>query len=109
MKTPWLRPRAERDLIDATRHYRRKGGEALAARVFDAALDTLALLAERPAIGSPRLGQLCDIPDLRTWPVKGFPLVWLYFEAARHLDVVRLLGKRRDLAALLTDDDFLRH
>lgn len=106
MKTPRLRPQAERDLIGAARYYRDQDGEALAGRFFDTALEALALLAETPAIGSPRLGQLCDIPGLRTWPVGGFPFVWLYFEAPAHLDVVRLLGKRQDLAALLTDEDF---
>jgi toxin ParE1/3/4 len=38
---------------------------------------------------------------LRTWRIKGFPLIWFYFERADHLDVVRLLGERQDVVALL--------
>ncbi len=30
---------------------------------------------------------------------------WLYFEAEGHLDVVRLLGDRQDIAAIFTAKD----
>lgn len=30
---------------------------------------------------------------------------WFYFEAENHLDVVRLLGDRQDIATLLTGAD----
>jgi toxin ParE1/3/4 len=33
--------------------------------------------------------------------VAGFPLLWCYFEREAHLEVVRLLGERQDLAAIL--------
>lgn len=33
-----------------------------------------------------------------------FPLLWCYFERGDHLDVVRLLGERRDVAAILGDE-----
>jgi toxin ParE1/3/4 len=32
-----------------------------------------------------------------------FPLVWCHFERGDLLDVVRLLGERQDLAAILGD------
>ena len=55
-------------------------------------------------MGSPRLGQLCEIPGLRSWRVIDFPMQWLYFEAEDHLDVVRLLGDRQDIVAVLIAD-----
>jgi toxin ParE1/3/4 len=55
-------------------------------------------------MGSPRLGLLCDVPGLRTWPVKGFPVIWFYFDNDDHLDIVRLLGERQDLLSILTSD-----
>jgi toxin ParE1/3/4 len=58
-----------------------------------------------PALGSPRQAQLCGIPGLRCWRVADFPLQWLYFEAGDHLDVVRLLGERRDIVDILTKCD----
>ncbi|MBT2326998.1 type II toxin-antitoxin system RelE/ParE family toxin [Variovorax paradoxus] len=96
---------AEDDLVEAARHYAREGGVALGARMFDAALAALKPIQRMPAMGSPRLGLLCEIPGLRAWRVKGFPLQWLYFEAEDHLDVIRLLGDRQDIAAILTEED----
>ena len=54
-----------------------------------------------PGIGSPKLGKLLGIPGLRTWRVAKFPLLWCYFEGGDHLDMVRLLGERQDIAAIL--------
>jgi len=91
--------------VEAARHYAREGGVALGERMFDAALAALKPIQRMPAMGSPRLGLLCEIPGLRAWRVKGFPMQWLYFEAEDHLDVIRLLGDRQDIAAILTGED----
>jgi len=82
--------------------YASEAGLQLAERMFDAALAALKPIERMPAIGSPRFGQLCDIPGLRAWRVEGFPAQWLYFELDDHLDVVRLLGDRQDIVAILT-------
>ena len=102
MKRAHLRPQAEADLLEATRHYATEGSVELAERMFDAAIAALAPIERMPGMGSPRLGQLCEIPGLRSWRVTGFPMQWLYFEAEDHLDVVRLLGDRQDIIAILT-------
>ena len=47
------------------------------------------------------LGKTLGIPGLRTWRVSKLPLLWFYFERYDHLDVVRLLGERQDIAAIL--------
>ena len=82
---------------------------ALGERMFEAVLAALKPIRRMPAMGSPRLGprlgQLCEIPGLRSWRVTAFPMQWLYFEAEDHLDVVRLLGDRQDIAAILTAQD----
>jgi toxin ParE1/3/4 len=44
------------------------------------------------------------ISGLRTWRVAKFPLLWCYFERDDDLDVVRLLGQRQDLTAILGDE-----
>lgn len=85
------------------RYDAKEGGAALGERAFDAALAALKLLQRMPGMGSPRLGQLCEIPPLRSWRVSGFPVQWFYFEADGHLDVVRLLGDRQDIIAILGD------
>ena len=102
MKRTHLRPQAEADLLEATRHYATEGSLGLAERMFDAAIAALEPIERMPGMGSPRLGQLCEIPGLRSWRITDFPMQWLYFEADDHLDVVRLLGDRQDIIAILT-------
>jgi toxin ParE1/3/4 len=101
LKRAKLRPLAEQDLVEIAQYYVREGDRALGERFFDAALAALEPIQRMPAMGPPRLGKLCDIPRLRAWCVTGFPVQWFYFEADDHLDVVRLLGERQDIAAIL--------
>ena len=105
MKLARLRPLAEEDLVAAARHYAQEGGIDLGERMFDAALAALKPIERMPSMGSPRLGQLCEIPGLRSWRVTDFAMQWLYFEAADHLDVVRLLGDRQDIVVILSADE----
>ncbi len=105
MKRARLRPLAEDDLVDAVRYYAKEGGPALGERVFDAAIAALIPIRRMPAIGSPRLGLLCEIAGLRAWRVTGFPLQWFYFEKDTEIDVVRLLGDRQDITALLNNGE----
>ena len=101
MKPAILRPQAGRDRQVEVRYYRKEAGSKVALRLVaatNAALDRLEL---EPGIGSPTLGKALGIPDLRSWRVTGFPLLWFYFERDDHLDVVRLLGERQDIATLL--------
>ncbi len=71
--------------------------------MFDAAIAALQPIERMPGMGSPRLGQLCEIPGLHSWCVTGFPMQWLYLEAEDHLDVIRLLGDRQGIVAILTE------
>ena len=58
-----------------------------------------------PGSGSPQIGELCDVPGLRSRRVTGFPCGWFYFERVDHVDVVRLLAYAQDLATILGDLD----
>ena len=100
-----LRPLAEADLIDKTVHYLSVAGDELATRFFDSALASLRSIERMPGIGSPLVGEMCDIPGLRSCSVKGFPIHWYYFIAEDHLDVVRLLADARDLPTILSPTD----
>jgi toxin ParE1/3/4 len=104
LKPAKLRPQAEQDLVDTARYYVQVGGHALGAKMFDAGLAALETIQHEPGIGSPRIGQFCDIRGLRSWRVSGFPAQWFYFETDSHLDVARLLGDRQDIAAILTEE-----
>lgn len=94
---------AEAELVDRTRYYRREGGDSLAERFFDAAIEALGAIGRMPGAGSPRVGELCGIPGLRVRRVVGFPCGWFYFVTHDHVDVVRLLADAQDLPAIFAD------
>jgi len=73
-------------------------------KVAKATSDALDQVELEAGMGSPTLGKLLGIPGLRTWRVAKFPLLWCCFERTDHLDVVRLLGERQDIAAILGDE-----
>ena len=101
MKPAVLRPQAKRDLRSEVRYYRKKAGARVARQLVDAIESNLQTLQRQPAIGAPTLGQELGISRLRTWEVSGFPLVLIYIEHPRHVDVVRILGERQDIAAII--------
>ena len=105
MTPAWLRPLAEADLISSTAHYRAAGGAQLAARFFDAALASIRSVERMPYLGSPHVGEVCDIPGLRACALKGFPFHWYYFVVNDRLDVVRLLADARDLFTILGSEN----
>jgi toxin ParE1/3/4 len=103
LKPAALRPQARRDRQDEIRYYRIKASSQVAKNLVAASRLALEQLQQNPGMGSPRIGQILDIPGLRSWSLSGFPLLWFYFERADHLDVVRLLGERQDNLSILGD------
>jgi toxin ParE1/3/4 len=104
LKSAVLRPQALRDQQGEVRYYRKEGGARVATSVVKASNAALDQIELDPGIGSPTLGKRLGIPGLRTWRVAKFPLLWCYFERGDHLDVVRLLGERQDVAAILGNE-----
>jgi toxin ParE1/3/4 len=100
-----LRPRAEADVVERSRYYAVAAGDDVAGRFFDMSIAALRAVERMPGTGSPRLGELCRIPELRVRRIQGFPCGWFYFVQADHLDVVRLLADAQDLAAILENLD----
>ena len=104
MKPAVLRPQARRDQQGEVRYYRKEGGTRMAVKVAKATNEALDQIEIEPGMGSPTLGKLLGIPGLRNWQVAKFPLLWCYFERGDHLDLVRLLGERQDIAAILGNE-----
>ena len=104
MKPAVLRPQALRDQQAEVRYYRKEAGARVAVRVVKATNAALDQIELDPGIGSPTLGKRLGIPGLRTWRTTKFLLLWCYYERGDHLDVVRLLGERQDIAAVLGDE-----
>jgi toxin ParE1/3/4 len=101
LKPAVLRPQASRDQQGEVRYYRNAAGTRVAVRLVKASNAALDQIELDPGIGSPVLGKRLGVPGLRTWPVAKFPLLWFYFERGDNLDVIRLLGKRQDIAAIM--------
>jgi toxin ParE1/3/4 len=101
LKPVVLLPAAEQDLLERTNAYSQAGGATLAERFFDAAVAATRAFEQMPGIGDLQMGELCGVPGLRGWRIKGFPAHWFYFERSEHVDVVRLLADAQDLIALL--------
>ena len=47
---------------------------------------------------------MTGIEGLRSWPLRRFPVRWFYIERADFIDVIRLLGERQDLEAILSGE-----
>jgi toxin ParE1/3/4 len=101
LKPAILRPQALRDQKGEVRYYRKEGGARVAVKAVKATNSALDQIELDPGIGSPVLAKRLGIPGLRIWKVAKFSLLWCYFERGDHLDVVRLLGERQDIATIL--------
>ena len=91
-----LRPQAREDRRAEVLYYRKEAGAAVADKLAKAMAKALQDLERNPSIGSPTLGKLLGIDELRTWRVQGFALTFWYFERANHIEVIRLVGQRQD-------------
>lgn len=101
MKPAVLRPQVARDQQGEARYYRNEAGARVAVRLVKATNADLDQIELNAGIGSPLLGKPPGVPWLRTWQIAKLPLLWFYFERGDHLDVVRLLGERQDIASIL--------
>ena len=105
VKPVQLRQLAADDIDAALSHYRREGGESLAARFIDALEAEIGRISRHPLIGSLRYSYELDIPALRSWRLAGFPYIVFYVDRAESVDVWRVLHARRDIPAWLALPD----
>ena len=100
MKRAVRRAQARQDWLDEVRYYRSEAGAQTANRLIERLQQAVKALEDNPAIGSPALGKELGIRGLRTWLIKGFPLVLWYFDRDDCVDIVRLVGQRQDPEAI---------
>lgn len=92
---------AQADEREVVAHYAREAGLDIAFRFTEAVRDTYRSIGDRPAIGSPRYGDILGIENLRSRTVKRFPYLVFYVELEDHVDIWRVLQAQRDIAAWL--------
>ena len=94
---------AARDIQNAARHYRTTASAERAQEFIDALEEAYLHISRLPGSGSPRYGYALDVPDLRSWPVRGYPYLVLYAEREHSIDIYRVIHTARDIPASLTD------
>jgi toxin ParE1/3/4 len=100
-----LREQAMRDLDEALAYYIDRGAGQAASRFIDAVEQAFTLLGRHPATGSPRYAHALNLPQLRSWPLRGYPYLVFYVEREGHVDVWRALHCERDIPAWLRKAD----
>ncbi|WP_420709760.1 type II toxin-antitoxin system RelE/ParE family toxin [Brevundimonas sp. SL130] len=88
---------ALRDVEETVDYYTREVGSQTADRFVDGLAAAYDRLAHAPKAGSPLLGASLGLPELRTWPIPGFPYLVCYQARPGVIDVWRVLHAQRDL------------
>jgi toxin ParE1/3/4 len=96
-------PRAGNDIIRQFRYYLvDQDAPAAAFRFREAVIESIDQLKPHPRIGAPFQG---SIAGLRSWPVKGFEAIRIYYqELPGALRVVRILHGSRNVRRILKQE-----
>lgn len=97
------RTQAKRDIEAAVDYYLREGGSNVAMAFLDNLQAAYLDIAEYPAAGSPRYGEVLKIKDLRSRTLHPYPYLVLYIEREDHVDVWRVLHGHRDVPQLMQE------
>lgn len=103
MKPRVLRLAAEQDLENAFVRYLDEADAGTALGFIDEIDTALSHIEKHPGTGSPRYGELCEVPGLRLWLVTRFPYAVVYVERDTHLDILRVLHQHTDIPAQVAD------
>jgi plasmid stabilization system protein ParE len=98
-----IRPAARADILRQYRYYLIEAeDERVAERFLDAVQSAIAQGCRQPGIGTPKRMSNPKLAGLRSWPVKGFSEMRIYYlETAAALRIVRVLHGRRDINPML--------
>ncbi len=62
-------------------------------------------MCKHPEIGTPKALVHSVLAGLRSWPVKGFPAIRIYYlRSGQALRIVRVLHGKRDIDPMLEDE-----
>lgn len=76
-----------------------------AERFLEAAQSAIDLLCQMPGAGAPKTLENPKLSGLRSWPVRGFPAIRIYYiHSGDDLRILRVLHGKRDINPLLEDE-----
>ena len=76
-----------------------------AERFLGAVRSAIEMLCRTPGAGAPKLLENPSLSGLRSWPIRGFPAMRIYYiHSEDELRIVRVLHGKRDINPLLEED-----
>ena len=97
-----IRPAAKDDIIRQFRYYLREDALEAATRYLDAVDESIEAICRMPHLGAPKLLKNPILSGLRSWAVKGFEDILIFYVVLPDaLRVVRVLHGRRDIKRIL--------
>jgi len=100
-----IRPAAKDDIIRQFRYYLLEDELEAATRFLDAIDESIEVICQMPHIGAPRLLKNPILAGLRSWAVKGFEDILIFYVVQTDaLRVVRVLHGRRDTKRILEQE-----
>jgi plasmid stabilization system protein ParE len=102
-----IRPAAREDILRQYRYYLIEAeDERVAERFLESVQLAIAQGCKHPGIGAPKMLNNLKLAGLRSWPVKGFSEMRIYFLVSeKALRIVRVLHSRRDINPMLETDE----
>lgn len=101
-----IRPRARDDIIRQFRWYLVQQDAADAGyRFLDALEESVQQLLHMPNMGAPKALKEPALEGLRSWPVKGFKEIYIFYVTeGQTVRIIRVLHGRRDLGRVLKQE-----
>lgn len=97
-----IRPAAKDDILRQFRYYLLKDAFEAANRFLDAVDESIEAICQMPYIGAPKQFKNLSLFGVRSWAVKGFEDILIFYVVQPDaLRVVRVLHGRRDIKKIL--------
>lgn len=97
-----VREIANADVEAIVDYYAAEAGGAVVMRFIDELSAAYGRLSATPAAGSARLDEALNLGGARTWSLRTYPYLIVYFDRADRVEIWRVLHGQRDLEALLS-------
>lgn len=97
-----IRPAARDDIIRQFRYYLLAGAVEAATHLLDAVEESIEAMCRMPHSGAPKFLKNPSLAGLRSWAVKGFDDILIFYVVQPDaIRVVRVLHGRRDVKRIL--------
>lgn len=98
-----IRPLAREDILRQYEYYFFEANNgSVATRFLKAARSTITQIYRQPGMGSPKALRNLKLAGLRSWPVRGFSEIRVYYLVSDEtLRVIRVLHGKRDIELIL--------